>query len=291
MFLIITLFPSPKYTQVETTKTLPIAMGRHTLEYPKTADNTVRRHNERAIYALETIHGLVNSSQLLHVSFNTPDSPFPAILPMIGQTGSFDRPSAEIGDPQDLYLHGYVTSRMMNVARASEKDRGDKKEGEEGLPVCISASHVDALILATSAFNHSYNYRSVVLFGYASLVEDDEEKTYAMELITNGVVPDRWRSSRQPPTRAEMQSTSILKVKISSGSAKFRDGGVSDDRHDLENEEARGSVWTGVLPVFSSIGEPLPTTYNTVEVPANVSNFIKEYNDENKEYVLTAAKK
>ncbi|KAH6610607.1 hypothetical protein Trco_000627 [Trichoderma cornu-damae] len=266
-------------------------MGRHTLEYPKTADNTVRRHNERAIYALETIHRFVNSSQLLNVSFNTPNSPFPVTLPMIGQMGSFDRPSADIGDPLDLYLHGYVSSRMMNVARAAEKEGGDGKEGDEGLPVCIAASRVDALILATSAFNHSYNYRSVVLFGHATLVEDDEEKTYAMELITNGVVPDRWRTSRQPPTKAEMQSTSVLRVKISAGSAKVRDGGVSEDRHDLQNAEAQNSVWTGVLPVFSSIGEPLPTTYNKVEVPANVANFIRDYNKENQEYALAAAKK
>lgn len=265
-------------------------MGRHTLEYPKTKDNTVRRHNERAIYALETIHRLINSSQLLDVSFNPPDSPFPVILPMIGHMGSFDRPSADIGDPLDLYLHGYVSSRMMNVARATDKDKpeGDK---QQGLPVCVSASHVDALILATSAFNHSYNYRSVVLFGYATLVEDEAEKMYAMELITNGVIPDRWKTSRQPPTKAEMQSTSILKVTITSGSAKFRDGGVSDDKHDLENAEAQSSVWTGVLPVFSSIGEPLPTTYNKVEVPANVTEFIKDYNTENKEYVLSAVKK
>ncbi|KAF3072013.1 hypothetical protein CFAM422_005654 [Trichoderma lentiforme] len=269
-------------------------MGRHTLEYPKTKDNTVRRHNERAIYALETIHNLINSSQLLDVSFNPPDSPFPATLPMIGHMGSFDRPSADLGDPLDLYLHGYVSSRMMNVARATNKDQDkDKPEGDEqqGLPVCVAASHVDALILATSAFNHSYNYRSVVLFGYATLVEDDAEKTYAMELITNGVVPDRWKTSRQPPTKAEMQSTSILKVKITSGSAKFRDGGVSDDKHDLQNEEAQSSVWTGVVPVFSSLGEPVSTTYNKVEVPANVTDFIKDYNNENKEYVLSAIKK
>ncbi|PNP37029.1 hypothetical protein TGAMA5MH_11076 [Trichoderma gamsii] len=265
-------------------------MGRHTLEYPKTKDNTVRRRNERAIYALETIHRLINSSQLLDVSFNPPDSPFPVILPMIGQMGSFDRPSADLGDPLDLYLHGYVSSRMMNVARAADKDKAEGDE-QQGLPVCIAASYVDALILATSAFNHSYNYRSVVLFGYATLVEDEAEKTYAMEIITNGVVPDRWKTSRQPPTKAEMQSTSILKVKITSGSAKFRNGGVSDDMHDLQNEEAQNSVWTGVLPVFSSIGEPVSTTYNKVEVPVNVTGFIKDYNHENKEYVLSAIKK
>lgn len=269
-------------------------MGRHTLEYPKTADNTVRRHNERASYALETIHRHINASPLLDVSFNPPSSAFPVTLPMIGHMGAFDRPSADLGDPLDLYLHGYVSSRMMNVVRAAEKDQKDAEQEEEekqGLPVCIAASQVDGLILATSAFNHSYNYRSVVLFGYATLVDDDEEKRYAMELITNGIVPDRWKTSRQPPTRAEMQSTSILRVKIASGSAKIRDGGVADDRHDLENQEAQGAVWTGVLPVFSRMGEPLPTAYNKVDVPENITTFIREYNKENEEYALAAAKK
>lgn len=266
-------------------------MGRHTLEYPKTGDNTVRRHNERASYALETIHRLINSSQIVNVAFSNPESsPFPVVLPMIGQMGSFDRPSADIGDPLDLYIHGYVSARMFNVTRTAEKE-GEEEEDKKGLPVTISASHVDALILATSGFNHSYNYRSVVLFGYATLVEDDEEKKYALELITNGLVPQRWQKTRQPPTKAEMTSTSVLKVRITSGSAKIRDGGVLDDKHDLQNEEAQNSVWTGVLPIYSTVGEPIPTSYNKVEVPSNVSDFVKDYNAENKDYALTAAKK
>lgn len=265
-------------------------MGRHTLEYPKTGDNTVRRHNERASYALETIHRLINSSLIIDVAFNTADSPFPVVLPMIGQMGSFDRPSADIGDPLDLYVHGYVSARMFNVTKAAGKQEGQEEE-KKGLPVTISASHVDALILATSGFNHSYNYRSVVLFGYATLVEDDEEKKYALEAITNGIVPGRWQKTRQPLTKAEMTSTSVLKVKITSGSAKIRDGGVMDDKHDLQNEEAQNSVWTGVLPVYSSIGEPIPSSYNKVEIPSHVSEFVKDYNNENKEYALTAAEK
>ncbi|KAL6866657.1 hypothetical protein J3F83DRAFT_715492 [Trichoderma novae-zelandiae] len=282
-------------------------MGRHTLEYPKTSTNTVRRKSDRASYALETIHSLVNAAQLLDVAFNPPDSPFPVILPMVGHMGSFDRPSADLGHPLDLYLHGYVSSRMMNLARSSSSSSPSPpssspsspssssspqdEEEEQGLPVCIATSRVDALILATSPFSHSYNYRSATLFGRASLVTDAAEKLYAMELITNGVVPDRWRSSRQPPTGAEMQSTAILRVAVSSGSAKFRDGGVHDDRHDLEDEGAQSTVWTGVLPVFSSIGEPIPTGYNKVETPANVADFVRDYNKQNEEYVLAAAKK
>ncbi|OAA51697.1 flavin-nucleotide-binding protein [Metarhizium rileyi] len=255
-------------------------MGRYELEYAKDATNLVKRHGERGVYALEKIHSLINSSQLIHVSFNVPDSPFPVTLPMIGQMGSFDRPSADLGDPLDLYIHGYVTSRLFNLGRGT---------GEEGIPVSCAVSHIDGLILALSAFNHSYNYRSALLFGHATLVEDQEEKLYAMELITNSVVPDRWKNSRLPPTNAELQSTSILRVKIASGSAKFRDGGVSDDKHDLDNESALNSVWTGVVPIYSTMGEPIPGPYNRVDLPSYAKEFFEEFNAENKKQCLEAA--
>ncbi|EFY91295.1 hypothetical protein J3458_000466 [Metarhizium acridum] len=257
-------------------------MGRYELEYPKDATNLVKRKGERGIYALEKIHSLINSSQLIHVSFNVPNSPFPVTLPMIGQMGSFDRPSADLGDPLDLYIHGYVSSRLFNLGRSA---------GEEGMPVSCAVSHVDGLILALTAFNHSYNYRSALLFGHATLVEDQEEKLYAMELITNSVVPDRWKNSRLPPTNAEMQSTSILKVKIASGSAKYRDGGVSDDKHDLENEDALDTVWTGVVPIYSTMGEPIPGPYNRVGLPAYAKGFFEEFSARNKKQSLDAANK
>ncbi|KAJ6437795.1 flavin-nucleotide-binding protein [Purpureocillium lavendulum] len=266
-------------------------MGRYELEYPKDATNLVKRHGERAnnergvatgVYALEKIHSLINGTQLLHVSFNPPGSPFPVTLPMIGQMGSFDRPSASLGDPLDLYIHGYVSARMFNVGRDA---------GAEGVPVCIAASHVDGLVLAVSAFNHSYNYRSAVLFGHAYLVTDEAEKLYAMELITDSVVPQRWRNSRLPPTGAELQSTSLLRIKIASGSAKFRDGGVVDDKHDLENEDALNSVWTGVVPIWSTMGEPIPSGHNRVDLPKYASEFFDEFSKDNKELALSAASK
>ncbi|POR34430.1 Uncharacterized protein TPAR_05363 [Tolypocladium paradoxum] len=258
-------------------------MGRYELGYPKDATNLVKRHGERGTYALEKIHSLVNSSQLLHVSFNPPNSPFPVILPMIGQMGSFDRPSASLGDPLDLYIHGYVSARLFNAGRAASAGEG------EGMPVCVAASHVDGLVLALSAFNHSYNYRSAVLFGHATLVESEDEKMYAMELITDGVVPDRWRNIRLPPTRAEVQSTSILRVRIASGSAKVRDGGVADDRHDVEDEDLRNSVWTGVVPVYSTMGEPIPGPYNRAELPKHAADFFDEFRTGNKEQAIAAA--
>ncbi|KAF4976676.1 hypothetical protein FZEAL_6690 [Fusarium zealandicum] len=256
-------------------------MGRHDLEYPKEATNTIKRENDRAVYALKTIHNIVNSCQILHVSFNTSSQPFPVILPMIGHMGSFDRPSAGLGDPLDLYLHGYVSSRIMNLGRAG---------AEEGMPVCIAASHVDGIVLALSAFSHSYNYRSAVLFGHATLVEDEAERLYAMELITDKVVPDRWRHTRLPPTKAELQSTGILKVRIASGSAKMRTGSCHDDRQDMGNEAIQNEVWTGVLPIHQTMGEPVPSSYNRIDVPGYIAEFANEFNTDNKQHSLDVSR-
>lgn len=233
------------------------------------------------VYSLRKIHELVNTSHFLHVSLSIPRSPFPTCLPMIGQMGSFERPSADLGDPLDLYIHGYATSRLFRTGRDSR---------EEGVPVCISTTHLDGLVLSLSAFNSSYNYRSVVLFGHATIVEDPEEKLYALELITNSVVPGRWNQSRQPPTNAELQSTGVLRVKIASGSMKYRTGGAEDDKHDLENEDELNTIWTGVVPVHHVYGEPLPSTYNRLETPAYISEYASGLTADNKIYAESNAK-
>jgi len=184
-------------------------MVRHTLEYSKEEHNTVNRYKHQgmpsnckyspkadialAVYSLETIHTIVNTTPVLHVSFTpSPNDTFPVILPLIGQMGSFTHPSNTLSDPLDLYLHGYVSSRIMNLSRSSPK----------GLPLCVCASKVDGLVLSLTPNSHNYNYRSAVLFGHATLVENTEEKLWAMELITNSVVPDRWRHTRVPPVSA-----------------------------------------------------------------------------------------
>ncbi|CAK96993.1 hypothetical protein AAWM_03552 [Aspergillus awamori] len=255
-------------------------MGR-TLTYPKRPSNTVNRYKHRATYDLGAIHEIINSTQVLHVSFSPgPSEPFPAILPMIGQMGSFDYPSASIDEPLDCYLHGYVSSRIMNLARDAEG---------EGLPICVAASKVDGLVLSLTPNSHSYNYRSAILQGYAKLVTDEAEKLYAMELITNSVLSDRWAHTRVPPDRAEMSSTVILKVKIMSGSGKIRDGSVSDEKKDTGSEEVTNRVWTGVVPVWETFGEPVPSTGNKVpEVPGYVKSFVAAKNDENRAYAEKA---
>ncbi|EFX01436.1 hypothetical protein CMQ_6378 [Grosmannia clavigera kw1407] len=261
-------------------------MPRFELEYPKEPYSTVHRKSSRATYALKTIHGIVNGSQLVHVSFQAPDAPFPAILPMIGQMGSFERPSADVADVLDLYLHGYVSSRLMNISRGAESSGSSP-----GLPIAVAASQVDGLVLALTPNAHSYNYRSAVLFGHATVVTDASEKLYAMRLITDGIVTGRWDGSRVPPNAAEMQSTSVLRVRIAGGSAKIRTGGPHDDRCDLGDEAVLDRVWTGVLPVYQTIGAPVAGPYNRVaQVPDHVTAFRDEFNTDAAELALEALK-
>lgn len=199
---------------------------------------------------------------------------------MIGQMGSFEYPSAGIEEPLDCYLHGYVSSRIMNLARATEG---------EGLPICVAATKVDGVILSLTPNSHSYNFRSAILHGYASLVTDEKEKLYAMELITNSVVPNRWENTRIPPDGAEMSSTTILRVKVVDGSGKIRDGGVSDERKDKDNAEVTGNTWTGVVPIWEAYGEPIPSESNKIkEVPEHVRSHIDRCNKNNPEYALNA---
>lgn len=217
------------------------------------------------------------------MSFNPSDpdqGPFPAILPMIGVMGSFAHPSADLSEPLDCYLHGYVSARMMKLARA---------ENGEGFPVSIAATKVDGVVLSLTPNSHSYNYRSAVLFGHASLVTEDEEKLWAMELITNSVVPGRWENSRVPPDRAEMVSTSILRVRIVSGSGKIRDGGPHDEKKDLEREDLVKKTWTGVIPIWETAGEPVAGKTNAVEeVPEHVRAFQTETKSSNEAYAVKA---
>jgi nitroimidazol reductase NimA-like FMN-containing flavoprotein (pyridoxamine 5'-phosphate oxidase superfamily) len=267
------------------------------MEYPKEARNTVNRKGKmRGKYDLETVHSIIQQARVVHVSFTPfPDDPFPVILPMIGimgecvpngllsvtylSTGSYARPSAGLDEPQECYLHGYVSSRIMNVTKQTVAD------GKLGLPVCVAASRVDGLVLALSPNAHSYNYRSAVLFGYATPVTDVGEKLWAMEQITNKVVPNRWENTRVPPNAAEMSSTQILKVTVENASAKVRDGPPGDELVDLKDDEVRGRVWAGYVPMVEQLLDPVASSYNRVgEVPAHVKEYIEVANQEELDY-------
>lgn len=213
--------------------------------------------------------------------------PFPVVLPMIGQMGLY--PSADPSEAEgewSCYLHGYVSSRIMKLADEAVS------RGEAGIPICVCATRVDGFVLTLTPNSHNYNYRSAVLHGFASVVSDDAEKLWAMELVTNSVVTDRWENSRVPPDNAEMQSTRILRVKVVTASGKVREGCPEDERKDMKREDVLDSVWTGVLPVYECIGDPLPGPYNRVKkVPEHVTSFVKTINERNKKYATDAALK
>ncbi|KAK7184933.1 hypothetical protein DPSP01_002760 [Paraphaeosphaeria sporulosa] len=212
-------------------------------EYPKTAINKLGRLPKRGKYDYETVYSIIDESPILHVSFNDPEHPFPVVLPMLGCTINFEDPDAE---ERDIYIHGYVSGRLF---------RHSKETGEQGLPVTVAASIMDGLVLALAPFHNSCNYRSATAYGHATLVTAPEERLHAMTLITNSLLPSRWETSRSTPTPAELSSTSILRVRIASASAKVRTGGPSEDRKDLKDEALRGRVWTGVVPCWLAWGE------------------------------------
>ena len=233
-------------------------------------------------YDYATIHPLINTAPILHVSFTDPTTPFPVTLPMIGSTGNFSDPSADPNtSAQDIYLHGHISSRLMRKG----KDSSSTEEGgeDEGLPITVSATHMDGLVLALSAFHHSMNYRSAVCYGYATLVTDPEETIYAMTQITNSILPNRWENTRLPPFPAEVKSTGILRVRVVSASAKVRTGGPSEDRKDLKDEELRARVWTGVVPSWRVWGELVPAEECRVQgVPGDIEAWRVKENEEGK---------
>ncbi|KAG9308028.1 hypothetical protein JVU11DRAFT_12680 [Chiua virens] len=247
-----------------------------------------------AAYDYETVHGIVNAASVVHVSFVPPspsgthDDPqerMPIILPMIGKVGLYPEGG---DDAPACYLHGHVSSRLMKISPAAT----DSHESEsDPFYVCIAATHVDGLVLALSPFSHSYNYRSAVLQGTVTVVSDLDEKLWAMTLLTNGVLPKRWDTTRNPPTSAELQTTQVLKVHIVSASAKIRAEGPHDDRSDIQNEELVKRVWTGVVPVFEGFGEPVPGGYNVVQtIPEDIREYLRQQNVKRKNDAIRAAK-
>lgn len=247
------------------------------MQYPKEAVNKVRRlAAKRADYDLSTVHTIVNQSLSLHVSFIPgAENEFPTVIPMIGAMGSFDNPDAEIDEPQDCYIHGYISARMANLAREKMAD------GLPGLPVCVSATKVDGIVLALSSFAHSCNYRSASIFGYASLVTDEEEKMWALELITNGIVAGRWDQVRQPPSKNELLQTQVLRIQVKSGSAKVRSGPVAEVKEDLQDPGTRDNVWSGYIPLVEQLLEPVPSRHNQVEqVPDHITKHRTAFNDD-----------
>lgn len=185
----------------------------------------MRRAPDRARYDAETVHAFLDAGSVGHVGFVVDGRAI--VIPTI-----YGR------DEDSVYLHGSVASRMMRHL--------------DGQTATLSVAHVDALVLARSAFHHSMNYRSVVAFGTAHRVTDDDEAVHALRIITERLVPGRWDEVRAP-NRVEMRQTAVVRLDIDEASAKTRAHGVADDDEDLELD-----VWAGLVPVSTLLGAPVP---------------------------------
>jgi uncharacterized protein len=186
----------------------------------------VRRVPQRGAYERETIESILDETLISHVGFVHDGQP--VVIPTL---------HARLGDR--LYLHGSAASRLLRTL-------------QKGVPVCATATLVDGLVLARSAFHHSVNYRSVVVFGTATLVEPGEETVNVLELFTEKLVPGRWADVR-PPTRQELKGTKALSLPLDEASAKVRTGPPID-----EDEDYDLPVWAGVLPLATEVAEPQP---------------------------------
>ncbi|GAA4816163.1 pyridoxamine 5'-phosphate oxidase family protein [Streptomyces ziwulingensis] len=192
-------------------------------------DRTVpTRSADRASYDREVVHAILDEGHLCHLGFVRDGAP--VVLPTL---------YARVGER--LYVHGSTGSRPLRMA-------GGK---DSGLPVCLTVTHVDALVLARSAFHHSMNYRSVVAHGTAYDVTDPEEKRAALDALVDQVVPGRSRDSR-PANRKELAATAVLRLDLREVSAKARTGGVNDEAEDLALPH-----WAGLVPLRKGYGTPV----------------------------------
>jgi nitroimidazol reductase NimA-like FMN-containing flavoprotein (pyridoxamine 5'-phosphate oxidase superfamily) len=214
--------------------------------YTPTPRTRLVREAERAVYDREAAYRILDEGFLCHVGFVVDGQPF--VIPT-----SYGRKD------DSLYIHGSAASRML-------------RQMKEAIPVCITVTLLDGLVLARSIFNHSMNYRSVVVLGKATLVEDPAEKLEAVRLLSEHIIPGRWADSRQPNER-ELKQTSVLRVPIEEFSAKVRQGPAVDDEADYSFP-----TWAGVIPLEIKVEAPIADLRLApgLAVPAYVSGYSRK---------------
>jgi len=208
-----------------------------------TARTRVVREPERGVYDLETVYRILDEGFLCHVGFAVDNQPF--VIPT-----SYGRKGAS------LYIHGSAASRML-------------RQMKDGVAVCVTVTLLDGLVLARSIFNHSMNYRSVIILGKATLVDEPGEKLAALRVLSEHILPDRWDDVRQPNER-ELKATSVLHVPIEEYSAKVRTGPPIDDAEDYSFP-----TWAGVIPLEMKVGPPVNDV--KLDVSRELPGYLKNY--------------
>jgi nitroimidazol reductase NimA-like FMN-containing flavoprotein (pyridoxamine 5'-phosphate oxidase superfamily) len=205
------------------------------MDFPQTERTILKRLPKRGVFDRELVYRILDEGFVCHVSFAVEGRP--VVIP----TGY-----ARVDD--QLLIHGSQLSRML-------------RRLSTGIDVCVAVTLVDGLVLARSAFHHSVNYRSVVIFGRAAMVEDREAKLAALFAFSEHVVPGRWNDVREP-TEQELKATTVLSLPLAEVSAKVRTGPPLDDEEDYAL-----SVWAGVVPLKIAAGEPV----NDPRLPENIA--------------------
>jgi uncharacterized protein len=214
--------------------------------YTPTPRTRLVREAERAFYDREAAYRILDEGFLCHVGFVVDGQPF--VIPT-----SYGRKD------DSLYIHGSAASRML-------------RQMKESVPVCVTVTLLDGLVLARSIFNHSMNYRSVVILGKAMLVDQPEEKLEALRLLSEHIIPGRWADVRQPNEK-ELKATSVLCLPIEEFSAKVRSGPAIDDEEDYSFP-----TWAGVVPLEMKAEAPLddPRMLSGQALPEYARNYTRK---------------
>ena len=191
------------------------------------ARTRVKRVHENAAYDRSTIDAILDAALVCHLGFEREGQPY--VIPTL---------HARIGDL--LYVHGSAASRTVRALG-------------EGIPACVTVTLVDGIVLARSVFEHSINYRSVVVLGTATPVTDPDEKNVVLEAFTEKLLPGRWADARRP-TRKELKATGVLSLPIDEASAKVRTGAPDDG----DSPDAELDIWAGHIPLVLRALEPVP---------------------------------
>ncbi len=215
-------------------------------EFTQTERTTLKRIPKRGDYKKDVVYKILDEGFVCHIGFVINGSP--CVIPT-GYARQGDR----------LIFHGSTASRMMRSL-------------SEGIDVCITVTLIDGIVLARSAFHHSFNYRSVVMFGRATLITDKEEKMSALEAFTEHIMPGRWSEVRIP-NEQELKATSVLALPLAEVSAKVRTGQPIDDEEDYQIP-----VWAGVLPLQLATRELIADERNVGDIP----DYLYKYMDRNK---------
>jgi len=212
-------------------------------EFSVSSRNRVKRRPQRGRYDKATVYDILDAAMVAHIAYIIDGQPF------CTPTGFWRE-----GDL--LYWHGSAASRMIRFQ-------------SPGVPVCVTVTHLDAIVLARSGFHHSVNYRSVMAFGRAHLVEDPSEKRGAMDGFVDRFFPGRSREIRRP-TAKEIKATSFIVMEMEEASGKIRDTHVSDDEEDYALP-----VWAARLPIRQVLGapEPCPRQLPGLAVPDGLSPY------------------